>query len=121
MLSVRAKVKGNSVKILDRIRISEEKEYPVLVTFLSRNVTAFDDMPEKDILRILSVKRFRLSEWEVQVLRLLQQGLNNKQLAEKLELADASTRNLLTRIYGKLQVTNRTSAVVKAMEYGVLD
>lgn len=56
-----------------------------------------------------------LSERETEVLVLLAQGLTNRQIAEALFLSPETVKTYVSRLYAKLGVTNRASAVVWAM------
>lgn len=53
----------------------------------------------------------RLSGQEMRVTALLAQGKVNKEIATELQLAEGTVRNMLTTIYSKLEVPNRSSAV----------
>jgi DNA-binding NarL/FixJ family response regulator len=57
-----------------------------------------------------------LSERETEVLVLLAQGLTNRQIAEALYLSPETVKTYVSRLYAKLGVSNRASAVVWAME-----
>jgi LuxR family maltose regulon positive regulatory protein len=61
-----------------------------------------------------------LSERELEVLRLLAEGLTNKAIGEHLYLALNTVKVHTRNIYGKLGVNNRTQAVVRARELGLL-
>ena len=61
-----------------------------------------------------------LSAREIEVLKLVARGANNKEIANQLYVAEATVKSHLIRIYGKLNVTDRTAAVVKALELGIL-
>jgi DNA-binding NarL/FixJ family response regulator len=54
-----------------------------------------------------------LTAREEQVLSLLALGWENKRIALALYLGEKTVRNLLSGIYGKLGVTNRTQAVIQ--------
>jgi DNA-binding NarL/FixJ family response regulator len=56
---------------------------------------------------------------EVEVLELIAQGLNNTQIAAQLTISPYTVRNHITRIFSKLQVTNRAQAIVKARNAGL--
>ena len=60
----------------------------------------------------------RLTEREKQVLFLLVTGLPNKSIAEKLFVSAGTVKTHTLNIYQKLDVANRTAAIVKAIEYG---
>ncbi|SDY25073.1 response regulator [Tindallia californiensis] len=52
----------------------------------------------------------RLSEREQTILALVSQGKTNKEIGEKLFLAEKTVRNLITKIMKNIEVTNRTEA-----------
>ena len=57
-----------------------------------------------------------LSTREREVLQLLSEGYQNKEIAAALELAEKSVRNVVTRLFRKLEVSNRTEAALRARE-----
>lgn len=61
-----------------------------------------------------------LTERELEVLRLLAAGASNKAIAEQLVIEVSTAKRHVSNIFAKLMVTNRTLAVAKAREYGVL-
>ena len=61
-----------------------------------------------------------LSERELEVLRLIAEGLTNRQIAERLTVVLGTVKAHTSNIYGKLGVGNRTQAVVRARELKLL-
>jgi len=61
-----------------------------------------------------------LSEREMDVLRLLSNGLSNPEIAEELTIAVSTVRSHCKSIYGKLNVHKRWDAVHRAQELGLL-
>lgn len=61
-----------------------------------------------------------LSERELEVLRLIAQGLSNRAISARLCLALNTVKGHNQRIFGKLQVQSRTEAIVRARELGLL-
>lgn len=61
-----------------------------------------------------------LSEREIEVLRLVATGATNRKIAATLFIAEGTVRNHLTTILGKLDVSDRTQAAVKAKELGLV-
>lgn len=61
-----------------------------------------------------------LSQRELEILKLIAQGLSNHEISEKLFLALDTVKGHNRRIYGKLQVQRRTEAVARARELGLL-
>ncbi|MER5777606.1 response regulator transcription factor [Streptomyces sp. NPDC002039] len=65
-------------------------------------------------------ERPRLSEREVAVLRLVAEGATNAQIGRRLFVAESTVKTHLLRIFGKLEVTDRTAAVTTAMRHELL-
>ncbi|HYD78337.1 MAG TPA: LuxR C-terminal-related transcriptional regulator [Paucimonas sp.] len=61
-----------------------------------------------------------LSDREIQILKLVDMGLKNRDLAAQLFVSDETVKWHLRNIYAKLGVNSRTSAVAKARELGIL-
>jgi LuxR family maltose regulon positive regulatory protein len=61
-----------------------------------------------------------LSPRELEVLRLIAQGLSNQEIADRLFLALSTVKGYTRTIFDKLQVQRRTEAVVRARELGLL-
>lgn len=61
-----------------------------------------------------------LSERELEVLRLMRDGCRNSEIAEQLHLAEGTVRNYVSTLMGKLNVRDRTQAVLRAGELGLV-
>ncbi len=62
-----------------------------------------------------------LTARELEVLQELARGLTNAEIAEALFVSLNTVKSHLKSIYGKLQVQNRTEAVLRAQELGLLE
>jgi DNA-binding CsgD family transcriptional regulator len=60
-----------------------------------------------------------LSDREAQVLDLIARGLDNAQIAVRLELSEKTVRNHITHVFEKLKVESRAQAIVKARDAGL--
>jgi DNA-binding CsgD family transcriptional regulator len=60
-----------------------------------------------------------LTAREVEVLRLLAQGLTDAQIAEQLVISPRTVNNHLTSIYQKIQVSSRSAATRYAIDHGL--
>jgi LuxR family transcriptional regulator, maltose regulon positive regulatory protein len=61
-----------------------------------------------------------LSERELEVLALVAQGMTNREASERLFVSVATVKKHMENIHGKLYVSNRTQAVARARELGLL-
>ncbi len=61
-----------------------------------------------------------LSEREIEVLQRIAEGLTNREIADRLYLALNTVKVHTRNIYGKLGVNNRTGAVARARDLGLL-
>lgn len=72
------------------------------------------------------VKRMRgredenLSEREIEILRSVACGMNNREVARALLISESTVKAHLIHIFGKLGVSDRTAAVTVALERGIL-
>jgi pimeloyl-ACP methyl ester carboxylesterase/DNA-binding CsgD family transcriptional regulator len=60
-----------------------------------------------------------LSPREAEVLEFIARGLDNAQIAVRLDLSEKTVRNHITRIFEKLAVETRAQAIVRAREAGL--
>ncbi len=60
-----------------------------------------------------------LSERELEVLRLLAQGLSNQEIADRLVVGEAAVRSHVSSILRKLQLASRTQAALYALREGL--
>jgi LuxR family maltose regulon positive regulatory protein len=63
----------------------------------------------------------RLSERELEVLRLMARGASNQQIAQQLVITVGTVKSHINHILGKLAAHNRTEAVARARELGLLE
>jgi LuxR family maltose regulon positive regulatory protein len=62
----------------------------------------------------------RLSEREVQVLRLIADGATNREIADELVLTVNTVKRHISNIFGKLEVSNRVQAIARARQLNLL-
>lgn len=60
-----------------------------------------------------------LSARELEILELINAGLSNKEIADRLVVAVATIKKHINSLYSKLNVTSRTRALVRARELGL--
>lgn len=62
----------------------------------------------------------RLSERELEILRLVAAGLSNNKIMDELFISLSTVKTHLRNIYGKLDVHRRTEAIARAKELALL-
>lgn len=121
MLTLRAKYKDGLIKFIDPVPFSGYHE--VLVTFLTPDyeIPNFISDELKELKALIRESGLLLTKREMEILRLVQTGANNDDIANQLGISNGSVRNQLSSVYAKLKVKNRTEAIHKAMRIGLLD
>lgn len=60
-----------------------------------------------------------LSLREIEVLQKVARGATNREIARQLRISEATVKSHLIHVYSKLDVSDRTSAVTRALELGI--
>ena len=63
----------------------------------------------------------RLTERELEVIKVLARGKSNKEIAWSLGISEKTVRNHASNIYKKLHIFDRTQAVIYAIRHGLVD
>lgn len=63
----------------------------------------------------------RLTQREVEIIRLVAKGNSNRQIAQILFISDKTVKNHLTNIFQKIGVTDRTQAALYAIKHKIAD
>ncbi|HJQ41329.1 MAG TPA: response regulator transcription factor, partial [Thermoanaerobaculia bacterium] len=61
-----------------------------------------------------------LSRREREILTLLGDGASNKEIADRLSLAEGTVKNHVTNILTKLDVRDRTQAAIRGRQLGIV-
>lgn len=62
-----------------------------------------------------------LTPRELDVLRLIAQGLRNRDIAERLVISEKTVQNHISNIFAKMQVNDRSQAILRALQGGLVD
>jgi len=109
----------SSEKLFEAIRTAARGEYFLQPSITAKVVSEFariapqtkgDAAPLED----------PLSSRELEVLKLVATGANNKEIAATLFIAEGTVKNHLTSILAKLQARDRMQAAIRARELGIL-
>ena len=99
-------VKGNDfVETVRRVAAGQSMLDPAVTAQVLARLR--DGPPEDSVTKHLTPK-------EHQVLDLVGEGLTNRQIAERLELAEKTVKNYVSTVLGKLGVESRTQAAIIA-------
>ncbi len=66
-------------------------------------------------------QRFGLTKREMDVLRLMGKGYSNRSIARALGLSEATVKTHVERVFRRLEVNDRTEAVVKAIRLRIIE
>lgn len=94
---------------------------PVIASKLLRHVGQQQSRPPQTQPTTQMPPMEMLTERELEVLRLLAQGMPNKEIAAQLVISERTAKFHVSAIMGKLGATNRTEAVSLAAQRGLLD
>lgn len=109
----------SSEKLFEAIRAAARGEYFLLPSITAKVMAEFSRMSRSTPPPSEALTE-PLSQRELQILRLVATGASNRDIAETLVIAEGTVKNHLTNILGKLSVKDRTQAVFKAREYGII-
>lgn len=62
-----------------------------------------------------------LTKRELDILKLLAEGLTNKEISETFKISDRTVKNHIFSLFRKIQVNDRTQAAVYAIKNGIVD
>ena len=100
-------------ELLDAIREvyhGESSLHPTIARKLIRELSEPPNLPPADE---------PLTEREVEVLRLVAQGLSNEEIGNRLFISERTVRTHVSNILGKLHLANRTQAALYALREGL--
>lgn len=87
-----------------------------------RRSRSIQNKSQKSNVTINQINQFNsLTRREKDVLLLVTQGENNKSIAEKLVVSEITVKSHLNNIFKKLNVSNRTQAVLLAMQMNLVE
>lgn len=100
--------------LLDAVEGALEGESRLDPQLASRLMNEFSRMQEREKKR--ADLFHKLTEREREILRLVTEGMSNKEIANKLFISDKTVKNHLKSIFDKLNINDRTKAAVIALK-----
>lgn len=108
-----------SEKLVEAIRAAARGESFLQPSVAAKLVAEFARLSDQQTPRPQTLVE-PLSDRELEVLRRIAEGDSNKEIAQRLVIAEGTVKNHITNILGKLGVTGRMQAVNKARELGII-
>jgi DNA-binding NarL/FixJ family response regulator len=107
-----------SEKLAEAIRVAARGETFLQPSVAAKVVAEFARLSRKPPMSGSLIDP--LSERELEIVRLIAQGNSNREIADKLFLAEGTVKNHVTNILGKLEARDRTQAALKAKDRGLI-
>lgn len=111
---------GMLVKAIRMVADGQSFIYPTLANRLFGELARQEDKRNAALAMLERPKEERLTYREVEVLQLVGQGMNNQEIAQKLFLSEKTVKNHLTNIFRKINVVDRTQAVLYAIKHKIV-
>jgi DNA-binding NarL/FixJ family response regulator len=105
---------------LHAVRRGEASLSPGVARKVIGELLSHDNSPASPARRIDGEGREALSERELEVLRLVAQGLSNREIGSRLYITEGTVKNHVSSLLSKLHLRDRTQAVLYAREQGLL-
>jgi len=103
------------VQAVRAVYLGQVQLHPDIARKLMSAVAAKEEPPEIRAPTSLEA----LTERELEVLRLIAEGLNNREIAEKLVISDKTVKTHVSSILSKLHLEDRTQAAIYALRHGL--
>jgi len=88
--------------------------------FAGGDFTDTDDPPSQIENNTSGHNQFKMCERELQILKCVSRGMQNRDIALKLKFGEQYVKTSLTTIYLKLGVSSRTEAVAAGLKHGII-
>ncbi len=107
-----------AARLFEAIRAAARGESFLQPSIAAKVVAEFQRLARRPVATPESSSE-ALSDREVEILRLVSRGATNREIAASLVLAEGTVKNHVTNILGKLGVSDRTQAALRARELGL--
>ena len=112
-------LKDSSIEeVAQAIRVVNEGQSLISPSMAVKLIDEFKQMSQPDRG---PVSTFRLTDRELEVLRLVAKGLNNREVAKELFISENTVKNHVRNMLEKLQLHSRMEAVMYAVKEKLLD
>lgn len=112
---------GMLVKAIRTVYEGESFIYPTLARKLFHEFNRRQDKKSDTAMLLERRREERLTYREIEVLQLICKGMSNQSIARTLFLSEKTVKNHLTNIFRKINVTDRTQAVLYALKHKIVE
>lgn len=109
------------VQAIRKVHAGESYVEPSLTKKLFQGITSNEKSKQAELRQTEIAASERLSAREVEVIQLVGRGMSNAEIARELFLSEKTVKNHLTNIFRKIQVTDRTQAVLYAIKNKIVN
>jgi NarL family two-component system response regulator LiaR len=103
------------VQAVRAIYLGQVQLHPDIARVLMSAVATQEEPPDSHAPTPLG----ELTEREMEVLRLIAEGLNNREIADRLVISDKTVKTHVSNILSKLHLEDRTQAAIYALRHGL--
>lgn len=100
--------------LIDAVRLADKGEAKITPRIATKLIEDFRRVREDH--EVDDTELYALSDREAEILDYVAQGLRNKEIATKLNIAEKTVKNHVSNILKALQVNSRTEAAMKAVK-----
>ncbi|GHH68498.1 DNA-binding response regulator [Streptosporangium violaceochromogenes] len=108
-------------EVPEAVRGVHEGQSLINPAMAAKLISEFANMSRKEAERPPQVPVPRLTDREMEVLRLVAKGMNNREIAKQLFISENTVKNHVRNILDKLQLHSRMEAVVYAVRERMLE
>jgi DNA-binding NarL/FixJ family response regulator len=109
----------SSADLANAIRLTSRGDSILEPSVAAKVLEEFSRVSSSPVVNRSAILPEPLSDREVEVLKLVTQGLSNREIAAKLFISPGTAKTHIHNVCGKLGVQNRTEAAIRAIELGL--
>jgi len=101
------------------LKISVSKDHKYLYSMITKYVNTISNDSVKEVNN--EFKFHNLTKREMDVMKLISQGLSNRAISEELVISERTVKNHVSSILKKLSANDRTQALIKCLKKGIVN
>ena len=101
------------------LKISVSKDHKYLYSMITKYVNTISNDSVKEVNN--EFKFHNLTKREMDVMKLISQGLSNRAISEELVISERTVKNHVSNILKKLSANDRTQALIKCLKKGIVN